>query len=134
MSAKCTLFKKSQMPKRGQMKAAAVGDPAPGEYGLLDNEDGSVTVFGINQAGNQVDLAQIATLEAVSGDTNVLNVDPPSGMTAMYHAKSPGKSVVTLTARSNDGTTFTFTIEDPCDVASSPVAGLAITHGTPTAR
>lgn len=131
--AKCTLFKKSQMPKRGPMKAAAPGDPAPNEYGLLDNEDGSVTVFGVNQAGNQVSLEGIATLQAVSSDVAVLSVDPPNGMTVMYHGVAPGKAVVTLTAKANDGS-FEFTIEDPCDVASSPVAGLTVTHGTPTAR
>lgn len=130
---KCTLFKASQMPKRGPMTQAAKGDPEPNEYGLLDNEDGSVSVFGINKAGNQVDLTGVANLSAQSNNPTVLDTGEVVDMTVPYNAKAAGKAVVLLTVTADDDS-YTFSLDDPCDVGGSPVAGLAVTHGKPVAR
>lgn len=126
-------FCKRAFGMRFSGSSAKVGDPAPGEYALQDNQDGSVTILGVDAAGVQVDISGIATLAAVSDAPDVLTVDAPADMTVAYHGVKPGKAKVALTATANDGS-FTFTVDDPCDVAMSGVTGLVVTHGTPTVR
>lgn len=115
---------------------AKQGDPPPASYGLQDNQDGSVTVWGVDAAGATVDISTVATLTPapVSDNTAVLTVDAPVGMTCVYHGVAPGEANVTLVATWNDGSVGPFTITDPCVVSGSAATGLAITHSTPTIR
>ncbi len=134
-TAKIKLVKKAAAKFASQAKAKA-GDPPPAEYALQDNQDGSVTVFGVDAAGAQVDISGVASLTPAptSSNTAVLTVDGPSGMTCVYHGVAPGTATVTLTATWTDGSVGPFTIEDPCTVSGSAAVGITVTHGTPTIR
>lgn len=129
--ANVTLVKRSQAKMAG--RPHQVGAPAPGEYALQVDEDGSVTVFGRNAAKETVDISGVATLTATSDDPSILSVDAPNGMSCAYHAQGVGKTDVVLTAAANDGS-FSFTISDPCDVDKNALRGATINHGTPTIR
>lgn len=132
VSIKKTLKSKAGMKAAG---FAASGDPIP-SYVLQDNEDGSFTVFGVNAAGNQVDISSVATLTPAptSSDTTVLTVDPPVGMTVTCHAIKAGHADVSVTATWNDGSVGPYFITVPADVSSSGVIGIGVTFGTPTIR
>lgn len=104
------------------------------DYALQDNQDGSVTVWGVDSAGAQVDISGVATLTAESDNVAVLTVDAPVGMTVAYHGVAPGEAKVTLVATWTDGSVGPFTIIDPCVVSGSAAVGITVTHGTPTIR
>ncbi len=133
--AACKLVK---VPK-GQMTAkpkAKVGDAPPGSFEYHVGEDGSCTVFGVNDHG-QVDISGVATLAVVSADPSIVAVDrhPISGMTFTEDAIALGDTVVTATATWNDGSVGPFSLDDPVSVQQpppGPVTGLIIIHGTPT--
>jgi hypothetical protein len=133
MMATVTLQRKGPGMKAGKVMKAGLGDPAPGEYALQVDEDGSVTVFGKNSNKENVDISDVATLQATSDNPAALQVDSPNGMSVAYHGAGVGKAKVTLVASENNGK-WTFTIDDPCDIAGDAVRGLVINHGTPTAR
>lgn len=128
----------SIVKKTPGMKAAkrhAVGAPAPGEYGLQIDEDGGVTVMGVNSAKELVDISGVATLAATSSsDPSILSVDPPVGMSCAYHAQGVGKAVVNLVATWSDGSVGPFTFADPCDVDKNAIRGAQVTHTTPTPK
>jgi hypothetical protein len=124
--------------KKGAAKMAATGTKPkaadPGAFGLIDNQDDSVTVMGVTTGGDHVDISTVATLAAVSSDPAVASVDPPAGMTYQLHGLKAGHSDVALTVTWNDGSIGPFSATDPIDVASGGVTGLVITHGVPVTR
>ncbi len=133
--AKVSLTKK---PAAG-MKAAVKAGPkaAPVDFSLQDNGDDTVTIMGVDAAGNPVDISGVATLAVVSADPTIVTVDPPVGLTYAMHAigklSTPGTPVlVTSTATWTDGSRGPFTIDDPVDVVAGPAGGLVIQHGPPT--
>jgi hypothetical protein len=111
----------------------AVGDSTDA-YLLQDNNDGSFDVFGLNAAGNRVDITGVATLDASSSDDSVVAVSPPTGAHVACQAKKPGSAEIKATATWNDGSVGPFEITVPCDVKSSPVKGLVAEFGDPTIR
>lgn len=124
------LLKKSHLPKQA-------GVPKPikaGEFILVDNEDDTCTVMGVDAAGNPVDIGSVATLTPapVSSDTTILTVDPPSGMTFKMIAVGPlGFATVTATAAWNDGSTGPFSADLPVQVIAGTPTGVKIIPGVP---
>jgi hypothetical protein len=125
------LVKKSAAPQ-GRMKAAKAG--AAVDFQIVDNEDDTFTVGGVDAAGAPVDISSVATLDATSGDPSVMSVDPPAGMVVTAHALKPGSVTLTFTATWNDGSIGPFTIDQPVSVTGGPATGLIVTPGTPTVR
>ncbi len=128
------LLKKAAGMKAG--KPLKAGDAPTSDYALQDNQDGSVTVMGVDSAGAVVDISAVATLTPAptSDNTAVLTVGTPTGMTCPYSGVAPGNATVTLTATWNDGSVGPFTITDPCVVSGSAAVGLTVTHSPPTIR
>ncbi len=134
---KISLTTKSAAAKT--LKAPKAGGKAAGpmqDFLLVDNEDSSYTVQGVDAAGATVDISTVATLAATSSDPSVLTVDPPVGMTGAVHGVKPGSVTVTLTATWNDPTAGIgpFNIEWPLTVSAGPATGIVVTPGTPTVR
>lgn len=125
-----TCVKKSKAPRIPIKKAAST--PVVG-FTLIDNEDCSFTVFGVDAAGNQLDISALATL-AVSSDTvAVLTVATPVGMTGIMTAVGPaGTANLTLVATWNDGSVGPFTILWPITVTAGPATGVVVVPGVPT--
>jgi hypothetical protein len=131
--AKITLVKKSA----AKPHAAAGTRATPGDFILLDNEDGTATVMGASAAGNPVDISAVATIAVTSSDTTIITVDPPTGMMFAMHAVGklsvPGTPVsVTVVASWNDGSIGPFTATLPVDVVTGPAASIVIKPGVPT--
>ncbi len=125
--------------KKSAAKKAAPGAKAAGpmrDFLLMDNEDSTFTVFGVDAGGNQVDIAPVATLTPAptSSDATILTVDPPSGMTAKVHALKPGTATLTFGATWNDGSVGPFTVDWPQSVQGTAATGLTVVPGTPVVR
>jgi hypothetical protein len=116
------------------VKALAAGSPAPPALVLMDVNDDSFTVQGVDAAGAPVDISAVATIAVTSDTPTVLSVDPPVGMTCAIHALLPGTATLTITATWNDGSAGPFTVTWPITVTGGPATGLIITPGTPTVR
>ncbi len=127
--ASCKLLKKSQ----GGMKAAR-GQAKAGDFSLLDNEDDTGTVNGVNAAGNPVDISNVATITVTSDNPAVLSVDPPQGTTFKVHGATPGTCNLSIVATWNDGTVGPFTITEPMTVSAGGPTGVKVDWGTPTVR
>jgi hypothetical protein len=120
-------------------KATKTSGAAPGpaqDFLLMDNEDSTFTVFGVDAGGNRVDISSVATLTPAptSSDTAVLTLDPPVGMTDKVHGLKPGTATITFTATWNDGSRGPFTVDWPQTVSGTPATGITVTPGTPTIR
>jgi hypothetical protein len=133
---KCTLTKKSAM-KKSAMAPHAAGPVI--DFQLVDNEDSTCTVLGVDSVGNTVDISAVATLTPPpsSSDPAILTVDLPNGMTFAVHAvgplSTPGTPVtVTVTATWNDGSKGPFTFDLPVDVVAGGATGIMVVPGTPT--
>ncbi len=121
--------------QKGKLKAAVKGGkPKAGDFILIDNQDNTYSVHGVDAGGNAVDISAVATLTATSSDPAVLSADPPVGMTGAIHGLTPGTAVLTLTATWNDGSVGPFSIDAPGTVSGSAATGLAVDFGTPTIR
>ncbi len=128
----CTLVKKS--------KSAAPAQKAPkgfkaGGFQFQNNGDDTCTVFGVDAAGNQIDISGVASLTPAptSSDATIVSVDAPTGMTFAMHAKGPlGSVVITATATWTDGSIGPFAFSLPVDVVSGGPVGIMIVPGTPT--
>jgi hypothetical protein len=132
---KCTLTKKSSSAKTATK--ASRGAAPPVNFNLQDNGDDTYTVFGVDAAGNQVDISTVATLAAVSDTPAVVTADAPVGMTGAFHAATPAPAInatatLTITATWTDGSVGPFVISQPLTIVAGPAAGVAIQLGTPT--
>lgn len=130
---KCKLVKVGKGMKAAAAPKLKVG-AGVGGFELHVGEDGSCTVLGSRDDGSQVDISDVATLTVSSGDTSVVTVSTPSGMTFVETAVALGHSDVAITATWNDGSIGPFSITDPVDVVQpppGPVTGLVIVHQPP---
>jgi hypothetical protein len=135
-----TLIKRSAL--KGKKPAAADPKHAPVDnFVLVDNEDSTCTVYGVDAAGNQVDISGVATLTPppTSSDPTVIVVDPPVGMTFTMHAtgklSTPGNPVqVTATATWNDGSAGPYVFTLPVDVVAGTAGAIVIVPGPPTVQ
>jgi len=67
--------------KRAEIKMAASGVRATGkELLFVEEEDGSCTVFGTDEAGNAVDIRDDATLTMTSADAAYVTAETPHGL------------------------------------------------------
>lgn len=116
---------------------AKKGDPLPsGGFELHVAEDGTGTVFGVNDQG-QVDISAIATLAASSSDTGIVTVSVTGGMTFKETGVKEGDATVKFDATWNDGSIGPFGVDDPVHVVKAPpgpVTGLIVTHDPPVSR
>ena len=129
--AKCKVF----FIRKGAKNMAKAGGKATADVlVLVDNQDDTVSIFGQDSQGAQVDISSVATLAVTSGDTTVLTVDPPTGMTFQMHGVKPGHSDVAITATWNDGSIGPFSATLPCDIIAGPATSLVIVPGVPVAR
>jgi hypothetical protein len=126
---------------QGLKKAAkSVKGDLISSFVMLDNEDDTYTVSGIDAAGNPVDISAVATLTPAptSDNTSVLTVDAPdpaNPMTFAVHAVGPlGVANVLATATWNDGSLGPFSFTLPTTVQAGPAGGIEIIPGTPTVR
>ena len=126
------LFKKSLVKKMGARLAK--GAAAPPTYGIMDNEDGTFTVVGVDSAGAPVDISAVATLAAVSDTPTVFSVDPPVGMLVTGHGLLPGSANVTFTATWLDASVGPYSIVLPVSCTGGPAVGITVTPGVPTIR
>lgn len=110
----------------------AAKDPTPDI--LIDNQDQSFTLNGVDSQGASVDISTLATITAESDNTDVITVDPPAGMTVQGHAVLPGTATITFVATFNDGSIGPFTVDLPVTVTAGGPTGLIVTPGTPTIR
>lgn len=134
------LVKKSAMKAARATKKHAPGDPAPVSFELTDNEDNTLTISGVNKAGDSLDLSATYTLTPAptSDAPTIVSVDPPTGMTIPYHGLKVGTANILATATQNAGTTppagpFASTTPIVC-TADPNVAGIIATPGTPVPR
>jgi hypothetical protein len=137
--AKWKLMKK---PDASRMKAHKAGDAAPATFVFVDNGNDTLTVMGVDSAGNPVDISGVANLTATpptSSDTTKITVDPPTGMTFAMHAAGPltpadgsAPVVITAVATWNDGTLGPFTGTLNVNVVAGPAGGVVIQPGPVT--
>jgi hypothetical protein len=132
MKCKIKVVKKSDLPKG--FRASKSAKPLDGEFILLDNQDGSFAVHGIDKAGIPVDISDVATLTASSDNTSVLTADPPVGMTDVMHAVAPGSANVAVQAIWNDGSVGPFDATLAVPVSQSATGGIVIGDVTVTSR
>jgi hypothetical protein len=125
------------MPTAKMMKASAPKTPGKKATGagvvILDNENDSFTVMGVDGAGNPVDISSVATMTAVSDTPGTVTVTT-TGMTGTVVAVGPlGTANLTVTATWNDGSIGPFSITVPVTVAANPAttSGIGVTFGTP---
>lgn len=107
---KCSVMKASKGMKGSAPTKAKVGDAAPVEIQLLEDEAGGLTVFGITAGGKQADISGVATLTATSSDPTVLEVGAITGAHVAYQGKKVGTADLVLVATWNDGSIGPFTI------------------------
>ena len=111
---------------------------AIGDFLIVDNEDSTCTVQGVDASGAPVDISGLATLVVSSSDPLPISVDTPSRMTFGMHALKPsvpGTPVqITATVTFTAGGIGPFTAVLPCDVNAGPATGLIIVPGTPAIR
>ena len=130
---KVALKKKAQgFSPRGIAKGAAVAS-----FILQDNQNDTCTVFGVDNAGNQVDISTVASLTPppTSSDTTKITVGAPTGMTFNIKAVGPltaGTPVnITVVATWNDGSIGPFTFTLPVEVQAGPTGGIIVVPGVP---
>lgn len=133
-----------KMFKASAVKAKMMAKPplktAPPEFGLRDNEDDSVTLVGVDASGNPATLdTSLGTLATVSGDTSIVTVDPPVGLTYQMHAVGKLSVVgtpvpVTSTFTFAAGNPTPISVIDPINVIAGAANSFDITHGTPTSH
>ena len=134
---KCQLTKK---PAAAKFTPKATTKAAPTGFNLQDNGDNTITVFGTDAAGNQVDISSVATIAVTSATPAVITVDTPVGMTFGIHAPTApapavgATSVITITATWTDGSVGPFTLSLTGTITGGPATGLGISLGTPTAH
>src|ERR1017187_9891909 len=142
LMARIVMLKKSAISNHPR-RAFRMGDAAPAAFGMIDNQDSTVTVSGINSDTPPVifDLSAVATLGTpVSSDPTMVTADAPVGMTFTEHALAVGSPNVAVTATWNDGSLGPFVYTDnlaitaPVAPPPGPVTGLVVTHGVPTIR
>ncbi len=134
--AKATIKKFKASALHGKLKAAAAAAgaaPHTDAFGLLDNENDTCTVTAVDAAGNPVALdPAVVTITAVSDNTAILTVDPPTGLTFKMTAVGPlGTANVTATAMWSDGSRGPFSFTLPVEVKAGPATGVVIVPGTP---
>jgi hypothetical protein len=131
-SVKC--IKASSVTRKSAAPAgAAKPKAAPGVFVLLDNEDDTFTVMGVDAGGNQVDISTVATLTVSSDAPTILTVSPPVGMTSAVQAVGPtGAANVICVATWNDASIGPFTLNQPITVSGTAATGLVVNFGTPT--
>jgi len=129
--ATVSLVKKSSAKKVSKGSGAKAAGTA---FIILDNQDDTCTVQGVDAGGNPVDISTVASLSVTSDTPAVLSVDPPNGMTFAMHGLTPGNANVTVTATWNDGSIGPFTFVLPVACSGSAATGIVVTPGTPTSR
>jgi hypothetical protein len=122
---------KASSPKAKTLKAKA----GPTNFILLDNEDDTFTVMGVDKAGYPVDISTVATIVVTSDNTAILTVDPPVGMTSAMHAVGPiGSCNLDVVATWNDGSLGPFSFALPINTQASSAGGIEIVPGVPTSH
>jgi hypothetical protein len=121
----------------GKMAVHKVGDAALTSFAIMDNQDDTYTVSGVDAVGNPVDISAVASLTPAPSSDNlaVLTVDAPAGMTFAVHALGPlGVANVLATATWTDGSLGPFAFTLPTTVTAGPAGGVVITPGVPTSH
>lgn len=136
-SMKMVLLKKTMKGTPHKIGAAPIT-----QFGLMDNGDCTFTVFGLDAAGNQIDISTVATMSCSSDNTAVVTVDTPTGMgSAMHTPTNPAPQIgqtanISVVVTWSDPTTappgspFNFTL--PVTIQPGAVSGITIVPGTPT--
>lgn len=116
--------------------AKAGGKASGTAFGISDNQNNTITVLGIDAAGAQVDISDVATLTATVDNASVCSIDVPTGMTVAFSGLAPGVANFTLTATWNDPAAGIgpFTITLPVTCTGSAAVGIVATFGEPTIR
>jgi len=115
-------------------KVGITPGPIPGLI-LQDNENNTLTVLGVDGAGNQVDISSVATLTPAPtvDQPTLLTVGAPTAMTFAVTAVGPlGTVNLTITATWNDGSIGPFVITQPLTLVAGPAGGITIVPGTPS--
>lgn len=104
---------------------------APQGFNLADNGNGTYTVQGTTQGGNNVDISAVATLAVSSATPAIAAAALTTGMNFSVTAATPAPAIgatvaVTLTATWNDGSVGPFTIVVTYTVIASPVTGITV--------
>jgi hypothetical protein len=82
-----SLAKKStSKPVTHQTSSVAAGMA----FRILDNEDGSFTLEGVDPSGHFVDITKVGSITVTSENNAVATVDPPKDMTFFVHGVSDG--------------------------------------------
>lgn len=129
--AKFSLVKKATFTKHATAKPKdATGDA----FQIVDNGDGTFSIFGVDAAGNGgIDISSLATLAVSSDNLSVLTVDPPTGMGSTMHAVgSLGSANVVATVTFNDGSIGPFSATLAVTVVKGAATGVQIVIGTVT--
>lgn len=126
-----------RLSKKAGLKAAVKGVKGAliSSFVLLDNEDDTFTVSGVDAVGNPVDISAVASLTPAptSDNPSVLTVAAPTGMAFPVAAVGPlGVANVTATATWNDGSLGPFAFTLPVTVQAGAAGGIEIVPGTPT--
>ncbi len=127
------LVKTQKGVKATVLKKAAVGAPPTTDL-IMDNQDQSFTLQGVDVQGAPVDISGVATIVVTSDAPTIFSVDPPAGMTVQGHALLPGTANLTFVATFTAGGIGPFTITQPITVSGSAATGLVVTPGTPGVR
>lgn len=136
MATKVSLIKKGAA--KGSVQKAAPGFKAV-EFQFQNNGDSTCTVFGLDAAGNQIEISAVAKLLPVptSSDSALVTVDPPTGMTFTMHGvgplSTPGTPVhINVTASWNDNSVGPFVFSLDVDVISGGAVGIIVVPGAVT--
>lgn len=136
MAAKMKFTYKKAGPgmKAAPAKKMAAGDVLT-ELNISDDGAGTLTVVGTTQAGNPVDISDVATITVSSEDTNLLTVDAPVKTSHGYKVVGPtGTTALDYTATWNDGSKGPFASKLPATIKADPnnVTGIGVvTFGKP---
>jgi hypothetical protein len=105
-----------------------------GVFVMLDNGDQTFTVLGQSDAGNPVDISDVATLAVTSDDTSIITIeDPIVGMTFRCNQVGTppklGAVNADVVATWKDASKGPFGARQPLDVQAGPAGGILIKPG-----
>ena len=134
--ANCKVTKMTQTA--GAKPAAIKAGASVADFVLIDNQNDTCSIFGVDAGGQQVDISSVATLAVTSSDPTIITVTV-TGMTFKMVATgklsvpgTPVNLVATATWTAGGVGPFSFTL--PCDVVAGAVTGIVIVPGTPVAN
>ncbi|HEV3236794.1 MAG TPA: hypothetical protein VGZ25_07375 [Gemmataceae bacterium] len=136
MKCQCSI-QKTGGKKFAAPKAKAGDLPPNPAIVLLDNEDQTFTVAGVDAAGKPLDISALATMTDSSADPTILTVDAPVGMASAVHTPVPpkdGSTSIAIVVTANDASFGPFNLSLAATVDPRKPVGAQVSLGPITSH